>query len=194
MTDRPAAPTKLQTDGRSAGDSDDSIEFAEFTGDAAEWQARHGEPPLETGTSEIEAEPPAWFRTKSEKSVGMASERGTAPEIVTSEPTISEQSTSRQQKLKKRDGKESRQSASALIETGDNDPEKLDWKKDWKKLAMLWLISNATCGYGVSVIFHTVVLGAMSAIVYQSMDDNQSITTIITDADEIGRASCRERV
>ena len=50
---------------------------------------------------------------------------------------------------------------------------------------MLWLISNATCGYGVSVIFHAILLGAMSAIVYHINDDNQSISTIITEVDSM---------
>jgi hypothetical protein len=183
MTHRPAAPTKLQTDERSAGDGDDAIEFVEFTGDDDEWEGDANKTSVENGSTSGEAEPPPWFKARTEESAEPDPELVEAPPISTPSPTVSEQSISRQRKRKKRGGKEGRQSEASLIETSDDEAEKLDWKKDWKKLAVLWLISNVTCGYGVSLIFHTVVLGAMSAIVYHSMDDNQSITTIITDAD-----------
>ena len=183
MTHRPAAPTKLQTDERSAGDGDDAIEFVEFTGDDDEWEGDANKTSVENGSTSGEAEPPPWFKARTDESAEPDPELVNAPPISTPSPTVSEQSISRQRKRKKRGGKEGRQSEASLIETSDDEAEKLDWKKDWKKLAVLWLISNVTCGYGVSLIFHTVVLGAMSAIVYHSMDDNQSITTIITDAD-----------
>jgi len=182
MTHRPA-PTKLQTDVRSAGDDDDSIEFAEFTGDDDVCEADDNTSSSENGSTSGEAEPPSWFKAKSEESVEPDSERIEPPPISTQSSTVSEQSISRQRKRKKRGDKEGRQPEASLIKTSDDEPEQLDWRKDWKKLAMLWLISNATCGYGVSVIFHTIMLGAMSAIVYHNMDNNQAITTIITDVD-----------
>lgn len=182
MTHRPTAQTKLQTDDRSEGDGDDAIEFAEFTGDDDVWE--DGErSATESSDASQEAAPPAWFKSKSETSADSGSMDNAAHAIVTSEPTVSEQSSSRQRKRRKSGSKDDRQPASALIETVDEEPEPLDWKKDWKKLALLWLISNATAGYGVSLIVHTVLLLAMSAIVYQSMDDNEAISMIITDAD-----------
>jgi hypothetical protein len=183
MTHRPAAPTKLQTDDRSAGDDDDSIEFAEFTGDDDVWESDGAAGSSKSGSTSGESEPPPWFKAKPDEPAESDSERIEPPPISTQSSTVSEQSISRQRKRKKRGDKEGRQPEASLIKTSDDEPEQLDWKKDWKKLAMLWLISNATCGYGVSVIFHMIMLGAMSAIVYHINDDNQSISTTITEVD-----------
>tara|TARA_R110002072_G_scaffold238769_2_gene396168 strand:+ start:7922 stop:9070 length:1149 start_codon:yes stop_codon:yes gene_type:complete len=182
MTYHPTAQTKHQADNRSVGDGDDVIEFAEFTGDDDAWEGS-SESATEISAVPSEAVPPAWFRSKSETSTGTDSTENPTPAIATSQPTLSAQSSSRQRIRKKRGGNKIRQSVGALIETSDETPEPLDWKKDWKKLALVWLVSNATAGYGVSLIFHTVLLGGLSAIVYHSMDDNQSISMIITDAD-----------
>ena len=133
--------------------------------------------------SPAETAPPAWFKAKVEGSAEEGSDEENAPAIDTSESSVSQQATSRQRKRRKRGAQESRRAGGALIDTADDEPEKIDWKRDWKKIVIAWLISTASCGYGVSLIFHTFLLGAMSAIVYHSMDDNQSITTIITDAD-----------
>jgi hypothetical protein len=187
MNYHPTARTKLQTDGRSAGDGDDAIEFAEFTGDDT-WDG-DGEPSVETSAaapetaSSVAAAPPAWFKSKSEVPAGTDSVGDSAPAIDTFQPTVAEQSLSRQRKSKKKGDNEIRQPAGALIEISDEAPEPLDWKKDWKKMALAWLISNATAGYGVSLIVHTVLLLIMSAIVYHSIDDNEAISMIITDAD-----------
>jgi len=183
MTHRPAAPTKLQTDNRSAGDDDDSIESAEFTGDDDVGEADGDTGPSENGATSGEAEPPPWFKAKSEEQAESNLERIEPPPISTQGSTVSDQSISRQRKRKKRGEKERRQPEASLIKTSDDEPEQLDWKKDWKKLALVWLISNATCGYGVSLIFHMVMLGGMSAIVYHSMDENQSISMTITEVD-----------
>lgn len=185
MTQRPYAPTKLPTEGWSAGDGDDSIEFAEFTDDDAEWEQAYDPAGGRIASTPSEIDPPAWFKAKSTVSAEARSGEENAPTIVASEASVSEQATSRQRKRRKRDVQESRRAGGAMIDTVNDQPEKLDWKKDWKKIIMAWLISTASCGYGVSLIFHTFLLGAMSAIVYHSMDDNQSITTIITDADSM---------
>ena len=182
MTHRPTAQTKLQTDDRSAGDGDDVIEFAEFTGDDDVWEDG-GESATESSAVRQEAAPPAWFKRKSEASADADSTGDAVPTIVTSEQTVSEQSSSRQRKRRKSGSNEDRQPASALIQTVDDEPEPLDWKKDWKKLTLAWLISTASAGYGISLIVHTVLLLALSAIVYHSMDDNEAISMIITDAD-----------
>ena len=183
MTHRPAAPTKLPTEDWSAGADDDSIEFAEFTGDDAELVQPYDQSDGRNEDSPAEAAPPAWFKAKVEGSAEEGSDEENAPAIDTSESSVSQQATSRQRKRRKRGAQESRRAGGALIDTADDEPEKNDWKRDWKKIVIAWLISTASCGYGVSLIFHTFLLGAMSAIVYHSMDDNQSITTIITDAD-----------
>ena len=190
MTHRPAAPTKLQTDDRSAGDDDDSIEFAEFTGDDDVWEADEDTGSAENGTSSDKAEPPPWFKRRSEEPAEADSVWVEAPPIEkpgTEKPgaETAEQSAPRQRRRKKRGNKEGRTAESALIQASDDEPEQLDWRKDWKKIAMLWLISNATCGYGTSVIFHTILLGAMWATVYHINDDNVSISTTITEVDSM---------
>ncbi len=184
MTHRPAAPTEIQTDDRSTGDGDDSIEFAEFTGEDDVWNDAANTPSVENGTTaSAAAEPPPWFKVRTEESAEPEAELIDAPTINASRPTVSEQSTARQRRPGKRGGRDVQQSAAALIQASDDEAEKLDWKKDWRKIVAAWLISTASCGYGVSLIFHTLLLGGMSAIVYHSMDDNQSISMIITDAD-----------
>lgn len=185
MTHRPAAPTKLQTDDRSAGDDDDSIEFAEFTGDDDVWEADDDTGSTENGATSGEAEPPAWFKRKSEESAEVDSEWVEAPPVKRPGTKTAEQSDPRLRRRKKRGSKEGRTSEGELIQTSDDEPEQLDWKKDWKKIAMLWLISNASRGYGVSVIFHTILLGAMWATVLHINDDNQSISTTITEVDSM---------
>lgn len=185
MTHRPAAPPKLQTNDRSAGDDDGSIEFAEFTGDDDVWEADDDTGSAENGPSSDEAEPPPWFKSKSEEPAEVDSEWIEAPPIKKPGTKTSEQSGPHQSRRKKRGSKEGPASKSALIQASDDEPEQLDWRKDWKKIAMLWLISNATCGYGTSVIFHAILLGAMSAIVYHINDDNQSISTTITEVDSM---------
>ncbi len=185
MTYRPAAPTKIQTDNRSAGDDDDSIEFAEFTGDDDVWETDGNKSSSENVATSGEADPPAWFKRKSEESAEVDSEWIEAPPIKRPGTKTAEQSDPRQRRRKKRGSKEDRTSEGELIQAGDDEPEQLDWRKDWKKLAMLWLISNATCGYGVSLIFHTLLLAVMSAIVYSSIEDNQSISTTITEVDSM---------
>ena len=187
MTHRPAAPTELQTDERSTGDGDDSIEFAEFTGDDAEWENAYHGVTSSAAVDSPEAEPPAWFKSRTADATESAPQEDASHGIDTSEPSEfeSEVVTPRQRRRRRRDASGNQRKSKAsepLIETADEEPP-LDWKKDWKKIAIAWLISTASCGYGVSFIFHTVLLVGLSAIVYSSMDDNQSITTIITDAD-----------
>ncbi len=186
MTHRPAAPTELQTDERSAGDGDDSIEFAEFTGDDAEWEnAYDGVASSAAAVESPEAEPPAWFKSRTVDVTEPASSKDASHGIDTSEPSESEGVTPRQRKRRRRgasDKQRRSRTGDPLIETADEEPP-LDWKKDWKKIALAWLISTASCGYGVSLIFHMVMLAGMSAIVYTSMDDNVSVVTTITDAD-----------
>ena len=181
MTHRPTAPTKLQTDERSAGDGDDSIEFAEFACDDAEWENAY-----DGATSESpEAEPPAWFKSRTADVTEPASPKDASHGINTSKPSESEDVTVRQRQRQRRgasDKQRNPKTGESLIETADEEPP-LDWKKDKKKIALAWIISTASCGYGVSLIFHLVLLVGLSAIVYQSMDDNLSVTTIITDAD-----------
>jgi len=178
MTHRPPAPTKLQTDERSEGDGDDSIEFAEFTGDDAEWENVY-----DGATSESpEADPPAWFKNRTADVTEPASPKDASHGIDTSEP---EKVTLRQRQRQRRgasDKQRNSKTGDSVIETADEEPP-LDWKKDKKKIVLAWLISTASCGYGASLIFHSVLLVGLSAIVYQSMDDNLSVTTIITDAD-----------
>jgi hypothetical protein len=181
MTQHPAAPTQLQADDRSAGDGDDSIEFAEFTGNDVEWEEGDEQGAGQNGDATSDAGPPAWFKAKPELTTESASDKSPVPAIATVETSVSEQATSRQRKRK--DQKDGRRPGVALIDTDDDATEKLDWKKDWKKISLAWLISTASCGYGVSLIFHTFLLGGMSAIVYHSLDKNISISTTITDAD-----------
>ena len=189
MTHRPAAPTELPTDERSAGDGDDSIEFAEFTDDDAEPENPHDSVNGSAAIATAEASPPIWFKgrtaeTSADTALEDASRQDASQAIVTSEPSESEKVTSRQRGRRKRGATDEQKNKAIdpLIATADEEPP-LDWKKDWKNLALAWLISTASCGYGVSLIFHSVVLVAMSAVVYHSMEDNQSISTIITDAD-----------
>lgn len=189
MTHRPVSSPQRWPNASATEDGDDSIEFAEFTGDdessndTATVQDEDGRD-VDDGTPS-EVTPPAWFRSRSESP---SDEQMNAPTLDVAETSVSDQAESRQRKRKKRGGRAQRESekavvGAALIETADEEPEQLDWRKDWKKIAMLWLISNASCGYGVSLIVHTVLLAAMSAIVYHSMDDNQAISMIITDTD-----------
>lgn len=193
MTHRPAEPPEFQTDARSAEDGDDSIEFAEFTGDAAGSEDSSTESaavaedavPAEDGNETGKAAPPAWFRSKSDTPSDTSG--GAGPEFVVSETSVAELALSRKRKRQKSGSQngQRRGSGSAdvkLIETADEEPP-LDWKKDWKKLALVWLVSNASCGYGVSSIVHALLLAGMSLVVYTSMDENQSISMIITDAD-----------
>jgi len=178
MTHRPTAPTKLQTDERSAGDGDDSIEFAEFACDDAELENAYDGAISESP----EAEPPAWFKSRTTDVTEPASPKDASRGIDTSEP---EEVTLRQRQRQRRgasDKQRNSKTGDSLIETADEEPP-LDWKKDKKKIALAWIISTASCGYGASLIFHSVLLVGLSAIVYQSMDDNLSVTTIITDAD-----------
>ena len=178
MTHRPTAPTKQQTDERSAGDGDDSIEFAEFACDDAELENAYDGAISESP----EAEPPAWFKSRTTDVTEPASPKDASHGIDTSEP---EEVTLRQRQRRRRgasDKQRNSKTGDSLIETADKEPP-LDWKKDWKKIALAWVISTASCGYGASLIFHSVLLVGLSAIVYQSMDDNLSVTTIITDAD-----------
>jgi len=193
MSHRPVSPPDFQPHTGVVEDSGDSVEFAEFTGDdvssndAAGAVAENSPATDEDGLPE--ATPPPWFRSKSEcPSADDTDQKMDAPALAVTETSVSDKAASRQRKRKKRgerDRQRSRKSAAgaALIEAVEEEPEQLDWRKDWKKLAMLWLISNASCGYGVSLVVHSVLLAAMSAIVYHSMDDNQSISMIITDAD-----------
>ena len=189
MTHRPAEPTEIQTDAWSVADGDGSIEFAEFTGDDAGPEDALGVTAAEAATSPNEAFPPVWFRGKSATPAQEdAATNVAALPLVVAEAPVSDQAAARNRRRRKngsQDGQRSGKSKadSSLIETGDEEPQQLDWKKDWKKLTLVWLVSNASCGYGVSLIVHTILLAAMSAIVYHSMDDNQSISMIITDTD-----------
>lgn len=188
MTHQPAVPTTLNADGRPADDGEDSIEFAEFTGnddgweqDAAE-QAGTSVEEVSSGQEPPEIAPPAWFKPKTESSPEATTAETAAPKIDSPEETTAEKARSRQRR-KRRSRKDEARANSALIETNDEPEEPLDWKKDWKKILVAWIVSTASCGYGVSLIFHTMLLAGMSAIVFSTMDNNQSITTIITEAD-----------
>lgn len=193
MSHRPASPPEYQPHTGVVEDGDDSIEFAEFTGDDASANnaaiAEVEDQRSSDSESPSETSPPEWFRSRSEShSEAQAGEKVDAPALDVVEASVSDRVESRQRKRKKsgnriRQRSEKTATGAALIETADEEPEQLDWRKDWKKLATHWLISNASCGYGVSLIVHTVLLAVMSAIVYHSMDDNQSISMIITDAD-----------
>ncbi|NQV24978.1 MAG: hypothetical protein HQ518_11490 [Rhodopirellula sp.] len=194
MIHRRAEPLELQTKPWSADQGDDSIEFAEFTGDDAGLDEDSGgtgragaeeEPATAIQATSVEADPPKWFRRKFDvPSEADDSQAAFSSQIVADESSVADQAASRKRRGRKRGGLDDSQSrpavaSAALIEAADDEPEKLDWKK----LAILWLVSNATCGYGVSFIVHAILLGGMSAIVYHSLDDNQSISMIITDVD-----------
>lgn len=206
MTHRPAEPPEFQTDAWSAEDGDDSIEFAEFTGDDAGTDASADSAVAKKdSTGEVmdaasESVPPAWFRAKSDSPSGndASSEDSSSanhggdesvarPSLVVAATSVSDQARSRKRRRRKSGSKndlrsDSNSTNATLIETAEEAPP-LSWKKDWKKLALVWLASNASCGYGVSLIVHTMLLAGMSAIIYHSMDENQSISMIITDAD-----------
>lgn len=192
MNHRPTASPDLQTGSWSASEGDEHIEFAEFTGND------DGEAPSESAAGDQkngaapESAPPAWFRGKPATS---STDQGTESRIASgasSNSTSSSLSDERsgadvrsglrkQKPPRERNGKT--QAGPPPVIAANGESETLDWRKDWKKIILAWLISNASCGYGVSLIVHTVLLLAMSAIVYHSMDDNQSISMIITDAD-----------
>lgn len=190
MTHRPTASPDLQTGSWSADEGDDLIEFAEFTIDDS---SGHDSPAgsssvaeeSENSTEQLSA-PPAWFRRKPGQPARAG--RGDGKEIATPHATSAGDERTRsavRRRTKKRSGDNSslKQSAAPAVIASEDEPEALDWRKDWKKIIIAWLISNASCGYGISFIVHTVLLLALSAIVYHSMDDNQSISMIITDAD-----------
>jgi hypothetical protein len=207
MTHRPAEPPEFQTAAWSAEDGDDPIEFAEFTGDDAGTDAAASSAVAEDASGEVtdaadESVPPAWFRAKSDSPSGndgstdvpsSASQAGdvdegvTSPSLVVAATSVSDQTRSRKRKRRKSGGQNGQRPGrgntdAKLIETEDEE-QPLNWKKDWKKLSLAWAISTASCGYGVSLLLHTLLLGGMSAIVYHSLDENISISTTITDAD-----------
>ena len=200
MTHRPAEPPEFQTAAWSAEDGDDSIEFAEFTGDDAGTDAAARSTVAEDASGEVtdaadESVPPAWFRAKSDSpsgndgstdvpssvtQAGDVDAGGASPSLVVAATSVSDQTRSRKRKRRKSPGRGN--TDAKLIETEDEE-QPLNWKKDWKKLALVWLVSYGSCGYGVSLIAHSVLCLGASLYIFHSMDDNQSISMIITDAD-----------
>ena len=189
MTHRPAASTEIPASQWPADEGEDSIEFAEFTGDDA---SSEDAPTTQVGVDAVpttETAPPAWFRRKSaEPAQTEAGVNADASSLVVAETSVAERATARKRKPRKpapddAQKPETAKAGVALIEVADEESQEVDWRRDWKKLALVWLVSNASCGYGVSFIVHTILLAAMSIIVYHSMDDNQAISMIITDAD-----------
>lgn len=195
MTHRPASTPDYQPHTGVADEGDDSIVFAEFTGGDASSSDPADDVTTERAPDDAgpdpEAAPPVWFRSRSEIQAAPdhdAHQSEVAPSLAVDQSSVSDRAAARKRKRKKRSDRNGQRpdkvtAGAALIETADEEQEPLDWRKDWKKLIVLWLVSNASCGYGVSLIVHTVLLAAMSAIVYHSMDDNDAISMIITDAD-----------
>ena len=112
MTHRPTAPTKLQTDERSAGDGDDSIEFAEFACDDAELENAYDGAISESP----EAEPPAWFKRRTADVTEPASPTDASHGINTSKPSESEDVTVSQRKRQRRGASDKQRNS----KTGDS--------------------------------------------------------------------------
>jgi hypothetical protein len=187
MTHRPVEPPEFETDQWSADDGDDSVEFAEFAGNDISADAADDAAVSHELAASAEVAPPAWFRKKPEPSV---SANDDVPVFVAAKESVSDQTTSRKRQRRKDDGKGDQRTGEKhagplLVAPVEEQLTGSDWKKDWKKLALAWLVCNASRGYGVSLIVHTILLGGMSAIIFHNLDDNQSISMIITDTDSM---------
>ncbi|MDA1162327.1 MAG: hypothetical protein O3B13_04430 [Planctomycetota bacterium] len=187
MTHRPIEPAECETDRWSADDGDDSVEFAEFTGNDVPADGDDDAAVLKEHSASAEIAPPAWFRKKQDASVPANVD---IPVFVAAKDTVSGQTTSRKRERRKGDSRGDQRTAEEqagplLVAPVDEQPTGLDWKKDWKKIALAWLVSNASRGYGVSLIVHTILLAGMSAIIFHNLDENQSISMIITDSDSM---------
>lgn len=51
----------------------------------------------------------------------------------------------------------------------------------WQQKAVLWVMSMAAGCYGLSLLFHILVLGGFSLIIMTQLNDNQAISTVITE-------------
>lgn len=186
MNHRPTVSPDLQTGSWSASEGEDSIEFGEFTGNDGGAAPSSSAAGGQDHAALPESAPPAWFRKKpahsgTDQDTESLNASGDSPRPADRSAASVRPGRRKQKRTSNGNGKP--QAAPPALIAADGEPEALDWRKDWKKIILAWLISNASCGYGVSLIIHTVLLLALSAIVYHSMDDNQSISMIITDAD-----------
>jgi hypothetical protein len=55
----------------------------------------------------------------------------------------------------------------------------------WHRHVFLWLMSAAAGGYGISLLFHFIVLIALSLVIYSTMDENEAISMTLTNTDGI---------
>lgn len=178
MTHRPAEPLQFDAAVRQDVDGDDSIEFAEFT------------PETESSPASPEAAPsaaaPAWFRPKPDSPADSAAANAAvavSPEHASPASGTSRSSESSPPRKRKKRRAEKGGDSEKLIDVAEEEQEPIDWRRDWKKIALLWLTSAASCGYGVSFLFHSALLIGLSAIIYTNLDENESISMFMTDAD-----------
>jgi hypothetical protein len=76
-----------------------------------------------------------------------------------------------------------RKSASDPAATLEAEPEEEAEPVKWQRRIVLWFLSAAAGGYGISLLFHFIVLIALSLIIYSTMDENEAISMTLSDAD-----------
>ena len=82
---------------------------------------------------------------------------------------------------RKRPSKSPKAAEEKVVETSEEDLEELKWHEH----AIRWLKSGAAGGFGISLIFHFILLIALSFVIYSSMDDNEPISMVMSDVDGI---------
>lgn len=175
----------------SADDTDDSMEFEEFASvepsDAA------------NGASEpAELERPAWMRSRSSTDTAVdneASEIDVEFSAAEAPPELDDSATDADEEVEDvavepvsrrlaRKKRKSRRSplVSANVPEIEVDAEE-ETPPNWTALLLLALKDGTAGSFGVSVAVHTVIAIALAIVVKESLNENQSISMILTEAD-----------
>ena len=138
----------------------DIVEFAEFVPTRTE----PNQPALGDSASprqvspEPDGVPPAWF-----KKLGKS---------------VNDQDEGETKNKRTKPPKRKRSNRGPKIDVAPEDERHVTWKEK----TVLWVLSVAAGSYGLSLLFHIVILGCASLILLQQFDDNQAVSTIITES------------